>query len=271
MNFLFFHLLLLAYLAASILHILFLTTRSRKVVQSAYWVTTSGFVLHSVFIALRWQRSGHFWADWYDSTSFLAWALILIYLCITHLTHLRTIGVFVVPAAFISIVISFTLQTQENTEIPAYLQNYWFVAHSTFIFLAYAAFIAAFGFGLMYLIEEKKIREKQHTVIHSLLPALGRLDELGHRCIIVGLILLTMGIIIGGLWTRYVQGITWKWIDPKVVFTIATWLIYALQLSIRQILGWRGRKTAYSAIVGFGAILFTYVGVNVFLPSTHAF
>ncbi len=271
MNFLFFHTLLLVYLAAIILHTLFLTTGNRRVAQSAYWMTTIGFVLHSVFIALRWLRAGHLIAYWYDSTSFLAWAIILIYLGIAYLTHLRTIGVFVVPAAFIAILIAYTLQTQEDTAIPAYLQNYWFIAHSTVIFLAYAAFVAAFGFGLMYLIEEKKIREKQHTLLSSLLPALGQSDELGHKCIVGGVILLTIGIIIGGLWTRYVREVQWTWVDAKVVFTLATWLIYVLQLSIRQILGWRGRKTAYSAIIGFAAILLTYVGVNLFLPSIHAF
>ena len=271
MNSLFFHPLLLVYLGASILHILFLTTGNHTVAKLAYWLTIGGFVLHSAFILLRWQHAGHLMAYWYDSTSFLAWAIILIYLCIAHLTHLRTVGVFVVPAAFIATLVAYTLQTQENTAIPTYLQNYWLIAHSSAIFLAYAAFIAAFGFGLMYLIEEKKIREKQHTLIFNLLPALGRSDEIGHKCILIGVILMTMGILIGALWTQYVKEIKWAWVDSKVIFTIATWLIYVLQLSIRQILGWRGRKTAYSAIIGFAAVLFTYVGVNLFLPSIHAF
>ena len=210
-------------------------------------------------------------AHWYDSTSFLAWAIILIYLCIAYRTRLRTIGVFVVPAAFIAALVAHTLQTQEDTAIPVYLQNYWLIAHSSVIFLAYAAFVAAFGFGLMYLIEEKKIREKQHTLIFSLLPALGRSDELCHKCILVGVILMTLGILIGVLWTQYVKEVKWTWLDSKVIFTIATWLIYVLQLGIRQTLGWRGRKTAYSAIIGLAAVLFTYVGVNLFLPSIHAF
>ena len=214
-------------------------------------------------------------AHWYDSTSFFAWAIILIYLCIAHLARLHTIGVFVVPAAFVAILITYTLP-KGNPAIPTALQNYWLIAHSTLIFFSYAAFVAAFGFGLMYLIEEKKIREKQHTLIYNLLPALGRSDGLGHKCIVAGVTLLTIGIIVGALWTRYAQEVTWRWLDPKVIFTIATWLIYVLQLGIRQILGWRGRKTAYSAIIGLGVALFTYAGVNLLqklqvLPSIHAF
>jgi ABC-type transport system involved in cytochrome c biogenesis permease subunit len=271
MNSLFFHTLLLVYLAGCILHILFLSTGNGKIAKFAHWVTIGGFALHSFFILLRWRYAGHLMAYWYDSTSFLAWAIILIYLCIAHRTRLRPIGVVVVPAAFIATLVAYTLQAQENTAIPAYLQNYWLIAHSSVIFLAYAAFVAAFGFGLMYLIEEKKIREKQHTLIFNLLPALGRSDGLCHKCILVGVILMTMGIFIGVLWTQYVTEVKWTWVDSKVIFTIATWLIYVLQLSIRQILGWRGRKTAYSAIIGLAAVLFTYVGVNLFLPSIHAF
>ena len=271
MNSPFFYTLLLIYLVASILHILFLTTGNQRIAKFAYWLTMGGFSLHSLFIILRWRYAGHLMAHWYDSTSFLAWAIILIYLCIAYRTRLRTIGVFVVPAAFIATLIAYTLQTQENTAIPAHLQNYWLIAHSSVIFLAYAAFVAAFGFGLMYLIEEKKIREKQHTLIFNLLPALGRSDELCHKFILVGVILMTMGILIGVLWTQYVKEVKWTWIDAKVIFTIVTWLIYVLQLSIRQILGWRGRKTAYSAIIGLAAVLFTYVGVNLFLPSIHTF
>ncbi len=268
MNFLFL-LTLLIYLAASILHALFLATGSKKISQTAYWTTTTGFAFHTLFIGLRWLRQGYFMAHWYDSTSFFAWAIILIFLVIAQLTHLRAIGVFVVPAAFIAILAAYTLP-KDGVALSPNLQNYWLISHTTLIFLSYAAFIAAFGFGLMYLIEERNIREKRHTLIYSLLPSITSSDELGHRCIVAGVALLTMGIIIGAIWPRYVQLEKWRWLDAKILFTVATWLIYTSQLVIRQILGWRGRKTAYSAIIGFAAILFTYIGVK-FLPSVHNF
>ena len=270
MNLLFL-LTLLIYLTASLIHAFFIATGNRKVARLAYWATATGFVLHSSFIALRWLLQKQFpMANGYDSISFFAWAIILIYLYIAHLAQLQTIGVFVVPAAFIAILMAFVLPKGKTTISPS-LQNYWLIAHTTIIFLSYAAFIAAFGFGLMYLIEEKKIRRKQHTLLYNLLPALGRSDELGHKCIVLGVILLTLGMVIGMLWTRYTQEVTLKLVDPKVILTIATWFIYASQLGIRQLFGWRGRKTAYSAIIGLGAVLLTYVGVNLFLTSVHAF
>ena len=85
---------------------------------------------------------------WTDSTAFFAWAITLIYLLIVRLTHLRTLGSFVMPVAFIAILISYSFATH-TAALPEPLQNYWLLAHTTLIFLAYAAFIAAFGFGIV--------------------------------------------------------------------------------------------------------------------------
>ena len=133
MDFLFL-LALLIYLAASILHALFLATGINRISQAAFWATAAGFALHTMLIALRWIGHGQFpMAHWLDSISFLAWAIILIYLGITYLTRMRMLGVFVVPAAFAAILIAYALP-QNVPGLPAYLQNYWLLAHTTLIF-----------------------------------------------------------------------------------------------------------------------------------------
>ena len=207
---------------------------------------------------------------WTDSTAFFAWAITLIYLLIVRLTHLRTLGSFVMPVAFIAILISYSFATH-TAALPEPLQTYWLLAHTTLIFLAYAAFIAAFGSGLMYLIAERKIRRKTDTLFDSLLPSLGISDELGYRCTILGVILLTMGVIVGSLWTQYIRDVPWRWLDAKVISTLVTWCIYVAQIGIRQFWGWHGRKAAYAAIIGFVAVLCTYVGVDLFLDSMHTY
>lgn len=277
MNFLFL-VTLLIYLAASIFQALSLAIGNRSeastlrpmIERIAFWGTTVGFACLTLFIALWWFRQGHFpMTHWTDSTAFVAWAITLIYLIIVRLTHLRALGSFVVPVAFLAILISYSFARNTST-LPEQLQTYWLVAHTSLIFLAYAAFIAAFGFGLMYLIAEKKIRAKTDTLFSNLLPALGNSDEFGYRCTFIGVILLSMGILVGSLWTQYIQELPWKWLDAKIIFTLITWFIYVAQIAIRQLWGWRGRKAAYSAIIGFVALLCTYAGVNLFLDSTHA-
>ena len=277
MNFLFL-VTLLIYLTASIFHALSLAIGNRSEVSTlrptieriALWGTTVGFACLTLFIARWWLRQGHFpMTHWTDSTAFVAWAITLIDLIIVRLTHLRALGSFVVPVAFLAILISYSFARNTST-LPEQLHTYWLVAHTSLIFLAYAAFIAAFGFGLMYLIAEKKIRAKTHTLLSNLLPPLGNSDEFGYRCTFIGVILLSMGIIVGILWTQYIQELPWKWLDAKIIFTLVTWFLYVAQIAIRQLWGWRGRKAAYAAIIGFIALLCTYAGVNLFLDSIHA-
>ena len=270
---------LLIYLTAGIFQALSLAIGGRAegsvirptIERIAFWSTIVGFAFLTLFIALWWLQQGHFpMTHWTDSTAFFAWSITLIYLLIVRLTHLRTLGSFVMPVAFIAILISYSFATH-TAALPEPLQNYWLLAHTTLIFLAYAAFIAAFGFGLMYLIEERKIRRKTNALLDNLLPSLGVSDELGYRCTILGVILLAMGVIVGSLWTQYIRDVPWRWLDAKVISTFVTLFIYVAQIGIRQFWGWHGRRAAYAAIVGFVAVLCTYVGVDLFLDSMHTY
>lgn len=269
----------LVYLAAGIFQVLYIAVGGRSETKAlrqtisriAIGVTILGFVLLTLFIVLWWSRRGHFpMTDWTDSTAFFAWAITLIYLVLVRMTQLRVIGSVVIPVAFIIILISYSF-SWNSAALPENLETYWLVPHITLILVAYAAFITAFGFGLLYLIAEKKIRQKTHSASDSFLPSLGASDELGFRLTILGVILLTFGVAIGALLPEFIKGITWRWLDAKVLFTVVTWIIYVVQISIRQAWGWRGRKAAYSEIVGFIAVLCTYIGVNVFLESVHTF
>lgn len=278
MNFLFLITVLL-YLAATIFHALYLTLGERsdsdtfrtRIAQIAHWVTILAFVILSLFMILWWSKQGHFpITHWSNSAGFFAWAITLVYLTIVHLTKLRTLGSFVMPVAFIAILISYSLSGTTSTRSEIINTN-WVIPHVILIILGYAAFIAAFGFGLMYLIAEKKIREKTHTLLHNLLPPLDIADELGYICIILGVILLSIGVIVGAFLPTYLSDLPWNWFDPKIISTSITWMIYVVHIGIRQCWGWRGRKAAYFSIIGFIAVLCTYVGVDILLESIHEF
>ena len=78
-------------------------------------------------------------------------------------------------------------------------------------------------------------------------------------------------IIIGGccfVYARIAWGHFWSW-DPKEVWATVTWLFYAALLHERLAVGWRGRRSAVMAIIGFAVILFTFLGVNLFMEGHH--
>jgi ABC-type transport system involved in cytochrome c biogenesis permease subunit len=80
--------------------------------------------------------------------------------------------------------------------------------------------------------------------------------------------MLTIGLITGLVYAKSVWGRFWSW-DPKEIWSGITWLIYAALLHERLAVGWRGRKAAIMAIIGFAVLLFTFFGVNFLLKGHH--
>jgi ABC-type transport system involved in cytochrome c biogenesis permease subunit len=95
------------------------------------------------------------------------------------------------------------------------------------------------------------------------------LDGLSHRTLLVGFPLLTAGLITGALQAQAAWGRFLTW-DPTQALSLITWVMYAGLLQARLTAGWRGRKAALLAIVGFGSLLVAFVGVSVLLGHPHA-
>ncbi|HEY8875642.1 MAG TPA: cytochrome c biogenesis protein CcsA, partial [Desulfosporosinus sp.] len=81
---------------------------------------------------------------------------------------------------------------------------------------------------------------------------------------------LTLCIITGAIWANYAWGTYWSW-DPKETWSLITWIIYAGYLHARLMYGWKGKRAAWLALFGFLAVLFTFFGVNYFLPGLHSY
>ncbi len=107
------------------------------------------------------------------------------------------------------------------------------------------------------------------TVFYSLLPSLETAEELNYQGAVFGFVFLTLGIMTGSVWAYSAWGSYWSW-DPKETWSLITWLIYALMIHARYVRGWRGKRLAVIALVGFAAVLFTYLGVN-YLPGLHSY
>jgi len=83
-----------------------------------------------------------------------------------------------------------------------------------------------------------------------------------HRAICLGFPLLTLGLILGACWGKTAWGDYWNW-DPKELWSLATWLIYAGYFHVRAATGAkRAGLDALQAVAGFGAIVITLLWVN---------
>ena len=110
----------------------------------------------------------------------------------------------------------------------------------------------------------------KHQAIVEYLPHRDTLDDLIYKTIAVSFPLLTLMIIAGAYWANKTWGNYWSW-DPKEDWALITWLTYAGYIHMRLTRGWRGRRAAYMAIIGFAIVLFTFFGVSYLLPGLHAY
>lgn len=106
--------------------------------------------------------------------------------------------------------------------------------------------------------------------LEGLLPSSDALDRVTYKTIGIAFPLLTGMIATGAYWANRTWGSYWSW-DPKETWAAITWLVYAGYLHMRITRGWRGRRAAYFAILGFGVVIFTFLGVTYLLPGLHAY
>ena len=106
--------------------------------------------------------------------------------------------------------------------------------------------------------------------LQRMLPAADALDRLTYKTIGVAFPLLTLMIAAGAYWANRTWGSYWSW-DPKETAALVSWLVYAGYLHMRIARGWRGRRAAYFAVLGFAVVMFTFFGVTYLLPGLHAY
>ncbi|MDP3092568.1 MAG: c-type cytochrome biogenesis protein CcsB [Nitrospira sp.] len=246
--------------------------------QVATVVTAIGWLVNTLALVARAQErlqlSGTFapWSNQFEAMAYVSWAIILGYMLLEFAYQLKAIGAFVVGIGFIAMgaasLLPYRYQTAEPL-VPA-LNSYWIYIHVSVTLSSYAAFAAAGGLGVMYLVRERAERRGAQSRIVAILPDLETIDELGYKAITVGFPLLAFGIILGAMWANYAWGGYWSW-DPKETWSLIVWLIYGAYIHARMNRGWEGRRAALYAIFGVLMVVFCFWGVNFLLSGLHAY
>ncbi len=106
--------------------------------------------------------------------------------------------------------------------------------------------------------------------LQRMMPPANDLDRVTYKIICIAFPLLTLMIAAGAYWANQTWGSYWSW-DPKETWAAITWLVYAGYLHMRITRGWKGRRAAWFAILGFAVVIFTFFGVTYLLPGLHAY
>src|SRR2546426_4573890 len=228
----------------------------------------AGFVAHGLSIAVRSWTAGYMAVATFDEAlSFLGLLLMAGFLVVQLRRPLVALGAGVGPLAF-GLTLAADAVYRGARPLPPVLDSAWLPIHVVLSVLGDAVFALAFSASLLYLVQERRLKARRAPAALRYLPSLETLDRVNYRCLVWGLILLTLGIVSGIVWAHTAWGRFWS-SDPKLVFSLVTWGIYVVLLQGRMTAGWRGRWAATLTIAGFAVIVISLVGVNVLALGQH--
>ena len=258
----------IVYIFAAFFYFSFLLSKKESWARTGYKFALLGLVTHTAALVWRLFAAGHApFTNMYESLSFLAWASILAYLIIEGMFKLRKAGpYFLLIVIGLMALASSPLMPKDAAPLMPALQSYWLWLHVSITMIGEAFFAVAFVTSIMYLIADSKQKKGVKTGLSA-----EKLDSVSYRCIAIGFPLFTLGgLVFGMVWAYKAWGSYWSW-DPKEVWSLITWFVFALYLHTRLVMGWKGRRSAFIAILGFLAALFTYFGVNYLLAGLHSY
>lgn len=256
------------YMLSSVGYVTYFIFQIDRLQRIGYYLILLAFVGHTLLIVIPLIQSGHFPVRNLRETLLIAgWAVSGVFVLFQIRFNLKILGLYAAP--LIALIMLAVSQVPDHpAEAQQMFKSFWLISHVVAVFIGDAAFAMACGLGILYLVQENAIKNKRTGFFFKRLPSLDLLDSAGYASIVIGFTLLTLGLITGFVYAKSVWGRFWSW-DPKEVWAGITWLFYAALLHERLTVGWRGRRAAIMAIAGFAVLLFTFLGVNLFLKGHH--
>ena len=154
-------------------------------------------------------------------------------------------------------------QKMEINELMPALRSFWFNFHIGAAVFSYSAFLVAGCVSLRYVLQYRKGEPADSF-------RMKRLEYMSYRLVALGFLLLTAVIVIGAIWAEAAWSAYWTW-DPKEVWALITWIIYAVYLHIRLRREMSGLFLSWYVILAIPAFLFTFAGVNKLIPGLHSY
>jgi cytochrome c-type biogenesis protein CcsB len=248
--------------------------RAGNIGMSTMWL---GTVLLGLGVLLRGLSVGR--APWGNMCEFAmtsAFVVAAVFLALSLKRDLRWLGVFVSTSVLLVLGLAMTVFYTEAAQLVPALKSYWLLIHVSAAMICGAAFCIGATFTVLYLIADSAERRRAEGRRYWLdgfarrLPASARLDTMAYRTNAFLFPLWTFAIIAGAVWAENAWGRYWGW-DPKETWAFITWVAYAAYLHARATAGWKGRRSAYIALVAFGCFVFNFIGINILVSGLHSY
>jgi len=142
--------------------------------------------------------------------------------------------------------------------VPVLRDNFWLSTHVTTVILSYAAL------ALSWMLANSLLLRSRFKTVSSAEYRYG--VDLIYTCIKVGVVMLSAGVILGGVWADYSWGRFWGW-DPKETWSLIVLLVYMAILHGKYT-SWIPPKRFVPLVAGaFMTVMMAWFGVNYILAS----
>ncbi|WP_242086391.1 cytochrome c biogenesis protein [Aestuariivivens sediminis] len=238
------------------------------VINLLKWIIVGLFVLHLIGLIARWYVSGHApWSNAYESMIYVAWATMLFGLIFGRKSNL-TLASTAFVTSILLMVAHFQWMDPAIGNLQPVLNSYWLMIHVAIIVASYGPFTLGMILGVVSLFLMAISSRKNKTKMKLNIKELTIINEMA---LTVGLVMLTIGNFLGGMWANESWGRYWGW-DPKETWALISIMIYAFVIHMRLIPGLRGRWFFnLCSVIAIAFIIFTYFGVNFYLSGLHSY
>ena len=226
------------------------------------------FVFNTIGLAARWYIAGHApWSDAYESIIFVAWATVIFGIIFGRKSYFTLASSTFVASIILSIA-NMNWLDPSIANLQPVLDSYWLMIHVAVIVGSYGPFAIGMILGIVTLILTIIATKKNRKIFSRKLEELTIVNELS---LTIGLVMLTIGNFLGGMWANESWGRYWGW-DPKETWALISIMIYTAVLHLR-IIPRLNNKWLFNlmSIISFAAIMMTYFGVNFYLVGLHSY
>ncbi len=262
--------------------------RASNIGMALTWLAL-GLLVTGLVVRAAWAGRAP-WGNMYEYSLASAAAITGTFLLVSLRRDVRWLGLPVAMASLLTLGVAVLLLYNDSPQLVPALKSYWLVIHVLAAIIAGGAFTVGAAATALYLLVDRAERDAEAPVTGSApgagpvremtsrvaataarrLPGSAALDALAYRVNAFVFPLWTFAVIAGAIWAEDAWGRYWGW-DPKETWAFITWLVYAGYLHARATAGWRGRRAAVVGLIGFGAFLINFFGVNLFAGGLHSY
>jgi cytochrome c-type biogenesis protein CcsB len=226
------------------------------------------FLAHSAGLGIRWYISDHApWSNGYESMVFISWATCLAGLIFANRSEI-TLSTTTLLAGLSLMVAGFSWMSPEITNLVPVLKSYWLIVHVAIITSSYGFLGVGALLGIINLTLIISRNKNNSARVNFTIRELVNIIDIA---LLIGLIMLTLGSFLGGVWANESWGRYWGW-DPKETWALVTILVYTFISHMHKIPGFKGSfAVSVATLVGFSSVLMTYFGVNYYLSGLHSY